>query len=1178
MAKKEEIQQVENWHSMDAEEVIEKLQTDQKKGLDKEEATARIEKFGKNELPKGKKRSPLMRLLLQFNNVLIYVLLIAALITGLMEHWIDTGVILAVVIINALIGFIQEGKAEKALESIKELLSLEATVIRGGEKWTIDAEELVPGDVVMLESGDKVPADIRLIEAKNLRIEESPLTGESTSVEKSAEPVEEDAVIGDKISMAFSGTVVTYGKATGIVVSTGSQTEIGKIKQMVTEVEEITTPLLKKIERFGKWLAAVIILFTGLFFAFGYFFRDYTFIELLMASISLIVASIPEGLPAIMTIALAIGVQRMASRNAIIRRLPSVETLGSVSVICVDKTGTLTRNEMTAKKVIIAEKEYEIEGVGYKPEGNIYHDGQKIDPKDDKVLWQLLKTIRVCNNSEVHKDEDGNWQLMGTPTEGALLTLSYKAGLQDFKPENMDTVPFESDHKYMATLTKVDNDVFVFIKGAPEKIIEMCSKQYTSDGEKDLDNDYWQQKMKAVAAGGQRLLGVAFDKTDKTRTELKKDDIKKNNVFLGLIGIIDPPRDEAIEAVKECKRAGIKVKMITGDHILTATAIGKEIGIGDGEKAISGKELEEMDDEKLRETAMKYDVYARTSPEHKLRLVKALQENGLLCAMTGDGVNDAPALKKANIGIAMGLKGTEVSKDASEMVLADDNFASIVNAIEEGRTVYDNLRKTLLFLLPANGAEALVLMAAVLLGIIMPITPVQILWVNMVSAVTLALALTCEPMEEEVMERPPRKPDDPILGKDFLFRIVLVSFLSGGLTFFIFNYMQFLEIGKAESRTIAVNTLVTCHLFYLFACRKIKRFSLGRGFFDNKCAFVAAFTLILFQISFVYASFMNEFFETAPIEIIYWVYPLAAGFIVFWLVELKKFVFNKLVVEKKGVEKIREMEEVKEKETPSEKKEKKKPALVVPKDYALPDFSQWGKVERISIRSARQTPIGDMQLFWSQIPHVTYEDVADITELEVFRRNHKAEIEKKGGALTLTVFIIKAAVAALKSHPRFNASLDMEQEEIIFKHYYNIGLSVDTDQGLLVPVIREADRKSITDLAMEFPALVDKIRKGGFNQEDMIGGSFTIINIGSRGGTAFRPIIQHHQAAVLSMVKARLKPVVMGDMDKYHVNPRLMLPLTLGFDQRIADGADAVRFMEEIVSALENPEKLMMLT
>jgi P-type Ca2+ transporter type 2C len=1195
MIKKEKIQQAEKWHSLDAEVVIEKLKTDQKKGLDKEEATARIEKFGKNELPKGKKRSALMRLLLQFHNVLIYVLLIAALITGLMEHWIDTGVILAVVIINALIGFIQEGKAEKALESIKGLLSLEATVIRGGEKWTIDAEELVPGDVVMLESGDKVPADIRLLEAKNLRIEESPLTGESTSVEKSAEPVEEDAVIGDKISMAFSGTVVTYGKATGIVVSTGSQTEIGKIKQMVTEVEEITTPLLKKIERFGKWLAAVIILFTGLFFAFGYFFRDYTFIELLMASISLIVASIPEGLPAIMTIALAIGVQRMASRNAIIRRLPSVETLGSVSVICVDKTGTLTRNEMTAKKVIIAEKEYEIEGVGYRPEGNILHDGQKIDPKEDKVLWQLLKTIRVCNNSEVHKDEDGNWQLTGTPTEGALLTLSYKAGLQDFKPENMDTVPFESDHKYMATLNKVDNDVFVFIKGAPEKIIEMCSKQYTSDGEKDLDNEYWQQKMKAVAAGGQRLLGVAFGKTDNTRNELKKDDIKKNNILLGLVGIIDPPRDEAIEAVKECKRAGIKVKMITGDHILTATAIGKEIGIGDGEKAISGKELEEMNDEELRKIAMKYDVYARTSPEHKLRLVKALQENGLLCAMTGDGVNDAPALKKANIGIAMGIKGTEVSKDASEMVLADDNFTSIVNAIEEGRTVYDNLRKTLLFLLPANGAEALVLMAAVLLGIIMPITPVQILWVNMVSAVTLALALTCEPMEEEVMERPPRKPDDPILGKDFLFRIVLVSFLSGGLTFFIFNYMQFLEIGKAESRTVAVNTLVTCHLFYLFACRKIKRFSLGRGFFDNKCAFVAAFTLILFQISFVYASFMNEFFETAPIEIIYWAYPLAAGFIVFWLVELKKFVFNKLVVEEKGVEKIREMEEVKEKEelhdkkefeeaekkekeTPSEKKEKKKPALVVPKDYALPDFSQWGEVERISIRSARRTPFGDMQLFWSQIPHVTYEDEADITNLEVFRRNHKAEIEKKGGALTLTVFIIKAAVAALKSNPLFNAGLDTEQEEIVLKHYYNIGLAVDTDQGLLVPVIREADCKSITDLAIEISVLADKTRKGKFNQEDLISGSFTIINIGSRGGTAFRPIIQHHQAAVLSMVKARLKPMVMGDINNYHVKPRLMLPLTLGFDQRIADGSDAVRFMEQIVSSLENPEKLMMLT
>lgn len=1195
MTSKKEKQKAENWHSMDVQEVIEKLQTHMDKGLDKEEVQARLEKIGKNRLPKDKKRSALVRLLHQFHNILIYVLLVAALITAYMEHWIDTGVILAVVIVNALIGFIQEGKAEKALESIQKMLSLEATVIRDGEKKTIDAQDLVPGDIVIIESGDKVPADIRLFKSKDLRTEESPLTGESTSVEKSAEPVEQDAIVGDQLCMAFSGTVVTYGKANGVVVATGTHTEIGKIKQMVSDVEEITTPLLQKIERFGKWLAAVIILFTSLFFAFGYFFRDYTVMELLMASISLIVASIPEGLPAIITIALAFGLRRMAARNSIIRRLPSVETLGSVNVICVDKTGTLTRNEMTAKTIVTAHKEYEVEGAGYEPEGNILHDDQEIDPEDDSVLWQLLKTVRVNNDSEISKDEDGNWKLTGTPTEGALLALSYKAGLKDFKPERIDSIPFASDHKYLATLNKIDDEVFVFMTGAPERILEMCTKQYTPDGEKDLDNDYWEKVMSEVAAKGQRLLGAAFSKTDKNRTELEKDHIEKNKIFLGVIGIIDPPRKEVIEAVKECKKAGIKVKMITGDHIITATAIGKQIGIGDGEKAISGKELEDMSDEELRKVAMKCDVYARTSPAHKLRLVTALQENGMLCAMTGDGVNDAPALKKANIGIAMGIKGTEVSKDASEMVLADDNFASIVSAIEEGRTVYDNIRKTLLFLLPANGAEASVLMAAILLGIVMPITPVQILWVNMVSAVTLALALTCEPMEEDVMKRPPREPDDPLLGKDFIFRIVFVSLLSGGLTFLVFNYMQYLGIGEAESRTIAVNTLVTGHLFYLFACRKIKHFSLGRGFFNNKCAFTAAFTLILLQLAFVYAPFMNEFFDTAPITYSYWIYPLAAGVTVFSLVELKKFVISKLIIEETGEEKILEMEKEKppeEKEMPPEKREEKEekeereereereeaPTPLAIKKPALPDFSQWGEVERVAIQPARLTTARNMQLSWSEIPHATYQEIADITQLEIFRRNHKAGIENEGGVLTLSIFVIKAAVAALKSYPRFNASLDMEQKEIILKRYYHMGLAVDTDQGLLVPVIRDIDRKTITDLSMEFPTLADKARKGEIDSKGMSGGSFTIINVGSMGATGFMPVIQPHQAAVLSIARARFQPVMFKDMKNVRVRQRLFLPLTLSFDNRIADGADAARFMKKIVSALENPEKLMMLT
>jgi magnesium-transporting ATPase (P-type) len=588
------------WYALEAEEAIKKQETDPDIGLSVSEAKHRLEEYGRNEIPKGKKRSAWMRLLMQFHNVLIYVLIAAAVITALMDHWIDTWVILAVVVLNALIGFIQEGKAEKALDSIRDMLSLEAVVMRDGEKQTVDAEELVPGDVVMLKPGDKVPADIRLIKVKDLRVEESPLTGESTAVDKHTEVVEEGSLLGDQTSMAFSGTIVTYGKAVGIVVATGAKTEIGKINKMISDVEQMTTPLLQQIEKFGKILSLVIIGVTSLFFAFGYFFRDYPIDELFLAVIGLVVAAIPEGLPAIMTITLAIGVQRMAQRNAIIRRLPSVETLGSVNVICSDKTGTLTRNEMTAKIIVTAEKEYKVEGSGYKPEGNIIFEDETVTIEKDKVLLALLRTVRASNNSEISKDDSGNWKLTGAPTEGALLALAYKAGLKDFKPERIDSIPFESDHKYMATLNKVDDDVYVFMTGAPERVLDMCNKQYTEDGPQDVNKDYWDEKMNDVAAGGYRLLGVAFCKTDKDRIELDKDDLEKRKVFLGVVGIMDPPRDEAIDAIRECKEAGVTVKMITGDHAITAKSIGREIGIGDGEKVMTGKELEEMDDERLR--------------------------------------------------------------------------------------------------------------------------------------------------------------------------------------------------------------------------------------------------------------------------------------------------------------------------------------------------------------------------------------------------------------------------------------------------------------------------------------------------------------------------------------------------------------------------------------------------
>jgi magnesium-transporting ATPase (P-type) len=484
-----------NWHALKSEEVIEKLQTNKENGLSDSEISERQEKYGRNELPKARKQSWVKRLLLQFNNILIYVLIAAAIITALMDHWVDTWVILSVVIINALIGFIQEGKAEKALEGIREMLSLDARVIRDKNKNTIDAEELVPGDIVLLKSGDKIPADIRIVKSKDLRVEESPLTGESTAVEKSVEPVEKDAIIGDRLSMAFSGTVVTYGKATGVVVAIGSDTEIGKINQMISEVKKITTPLLQQIEKFGKWLSLVILVITGVFFTFGRLYHGTDLTEMFLAAIGLVVAAIPEGLPAIMTITLATGVQRMAKRNAIIRRLPSVETLGAVDVICSDKTGTLTRNEMTAKTIITTEKEFSVEGTGYEPEGEISHNDKSIKPEDDKVLWQLLQTIRISNNAEINKDENGKWKLSGVPTEGALLVLSYKAGLKDLKTKRIDHIPFESEHKFMATLNKTGQDTFIYSTGAPERMLEICEKQYTSEGEQDLDKDFGRKKL-----------------------------------------------------------------------------------------------------------------------------------------------------------------------------------------------------------------------------------------------------------------------------------------------------------------------------------------------------------------------------------------------------------------------------------------------------------------------------------------------------------------------------------------------------------------------------------------------------------------------------------------------------------------------------------------------------------
>lgn len=882
-----------DWHALSVEKVEQELATNQMSGLSQQEAKGRLETYGRNEIPAGKKRSWVIRLALQFHNVLIYILLIAAVITALMDHWVDTWVIIGVVAINAVIGFLQEGKAEQALESIRKMLSLHAVVLRENRKQTLNAEELVPGDVVLLKSGDKVPADLRLFYAKDFRVEESPLTGESIAVGKNTDAVREDALLGDRFGMAYSGTVVVYGQASGLVVATGAQTELGRINQMLAGVEKITTPLLQQIEEFGKWLSLVILGITAAFFAFGYFLRDYNVVDLFLAAIGLVVASIPEGLPAIMTITLAIGVQQMARRNAIIRRLPSVETLGAVNVICSDKTGTLTRNEMTATLVTTADKTYTVEGSGYEPKGAFFHEGIEVIPKNELVLWQLLEAAKAGNNTEIRQQADGSWKLTGPPTEGALLALSHKAGLADFSPLRLDQIPFESEFKYAAVLSNWEHYKKIFIIGAPDRLLPLCSKQLTARGQEDLNSRYWEQKMEEIASQGKRLLGLAFATAKDDASSLSREDLGQDNTFLGVVGIIDPPRTEVVEAVRACKRAGVQVKMITGDHVVTAKAIGKQIGIGHGDKALTGNELEEMSDEELKKLVLEYDIYARTSPEHKLRLVTALQANGLRCAMTGDGVNDAPALKKANIGIAMGIKGTEVSKDASEMVLADDNFATIVNAIEEGRTVFDNIRKALLFILPTNGAEALVLMAAIVLGITMPITPAQILWVNMVTAVTLALALSFEPMEQNVMLRKPRGAKEGLLGRLFAWRIVFVAVLIGFFTFLVFYQLRINGVDEQMARTVAVNTLVAGQLFYLFNCRHIQSSAFNRDFFNNPYAFLAALVLTVLQLIFVYVPAMNTFFGTSPIPPEYWLYSGFPGLGVFLIVEIEKSIMRR---------------------------------------------------------------------------------------------------------------------------------------------------------------------------------------------------------------------------------------------------------------------------------------------
>nr|WP_170984448.1 cation-transporting P-type ATPase [Rhodoligotrophos defluvii] len=856
------------WHALAVDEALRDFVTG-RDGLEDSEAVRRLAAHGPNRLPAAKPRSAFRRFLAQFDNLLIYVLLAAAAITLALGHVIDAGVILGVVIINAVVGFVQEGRAEQALDAIRSMLAPQASVVRGGPRLTVAAEELVPGDLVLLEAGDRVPADLRLIRSRNLRIEEAALTGESVPVEKAPVPVAADAPLGDRSSMAFSGTLVAAGSGAGVVVGTGTATEIGRVSALVGTVEKLTTPLLRQMDTFARRLTAVILGGAAAVFAFAVLARDYAAEDAFLTVVGLAVAAIPEGLPAVMTIALAIGVRRMAARNAIVRRLPAVETLGSVSVICTDKTGTLTRNEMTVRAVVTTAGSFAVTGVGYEPRGAIRRDEEDVDPATHPPLAELARAALLCNDAALRQVGDG-WVVEGDPMEGALVAFARKAGLEPELRRHLprtDEIPFDAQYRFMATLHHGhDGGGFLCVKGAPERLLAMCDRQRGAADDEPLDRDAWRARVEALAAEGQRVLALATKPMPAGRRDFTFADAEGGLTLLGLVGLIDPPREEAIAAVRDCQAAGIRVKMITGDHAATARTIAGQLGLENARDAVTGRELDNPSEPELRRAARAADVFARTSPEHKLRLVQALQAEGTVLAMTGDGVNDAPALKRADVGIAMGRKGTEAAKEAAEMVLADDNFASIAAAVREGRAVYDNLKKVIAWTLPTNGGESLIIIAAILLGFTLPLTPVQILWINMVTAATLGIALAFEPPEPDVMRRPPRAAREPLLSGLLVWRIVFTSvlFVIGAFGMFFWALQRGLPLEAA--RTIVVNTIVVMEIFYLFSVRYQYRTSFTReGVLGTRAVLLAVAAVTALQFLFTYAPVMQALFETRPV-------------------------------------------------------------------------------------------------------------------------------------------------------------------------------------------------------------------------------------------------------------------------------------------------------------------------
>ncbi len=897
------------WHLVPADDLATHLGTDLDRGLDQTDVDSRLEQYGPNEITRRKGKGRLHLLLSQFTQSMILILIVAGIVTAALQEWIDSGVIFGVVIINALVGFIQEAKAVKAIEALSRAMTAEATVVRSGQRQRLDATKLVPGDLVVLQAGDKIPADMRLTYTRDLRVDESALTGESVPVEKRTDALAEDAGLGDRTNMAYASTLATGGQGVGVVTATGDATEVGKISDLIAAAEDLKTPLTRKIAQFSRVLLYVIVGLAIITFIVG-IARGESAADMFVAAVALAVGAIPEGLPAAVTIVLAIGVSRMAQRRAIIRRLPAVETLGSTTVICSDKTGTLTENQMTVQTVAVGGEVYSLTGGGYDPQGEL-REARSEEPialeeesAQRQALQQLFQAGLLCNDSSVYFEDD-TWHISGDPTEAALVVSAMKAGLDTESIEHhlprLDLLPFESEFQYMATLHDgapfdLDSNL-IYIKGSLERVLARSAYRVNGDPLGEWGRDWAEKRARDMASEGLRVLAFAYKEVPSSVREITHDDIESDLVFIGLQGMIDPPRQEALLAIRACHEAGIQVKMITGDHVLTATAIAKRLELGrmgcdtsDELKALTGTELETINDDDLVQAAEETVVFARVSPEQKLRLVRALQGRGNVVAMTGDGVNDGPALRQADLGVSMGITGTEVAKEASDMVLTDDNFASIEAAVEEGRGVFDNLMKFISWTLPTNLAEGLVILAAILIGTMLPILPVQILWVNMTTGIVLGITLAFERKELGIMQRPPRSPDTPLLDSPTIFRIVIVGVILLVGAFGLFEY--FLEAGHSvdEARAVAVNVIVFGEIFFLFNCRSLRRPSWRVSPATNPILVGGVVVMIGLQMLFTYVPTMNRIFGTAPIPASSWLWIIGVAVVVHIVMEIEKWI------------------------------------------------------------------------------------------------------------------------------------------------------------------------------------------------------------------------------------------------------------------------------------------------